>query len=71
MPRMSKQAKKERADRLIQMYWARGLEHGPIDYAEFGKMMETLPFGEVQAIFDNRYPIWADERICEVYGTGE
>ena len=68
MPRETKQAKKERADRLINRYWAEGLEHGPIDYAEFGKLMETIPFDEVQAMFNARYPIWADELAFEVYG---
>ena len=70
MPRISKQAKKERADRLIHQYWLNGVEHGPICYEEWGAMMQTMHFGDVQAMFDNRYPIWADERICEVYGSG-
>ena len=68
MTRMSKKAKKEQAARLIQSYMAQGCEHGPVYYEEFGKMMGTMPFGEVQAIFDNRYPILADERIFEAYG---
>ena len=71
MPRMTKQAKKERADELIHQYWLKGVEHGPIYYEGYGEMMRTISFGDVQAMFDNRYPIWADERICEVYGTGE
>ena len=68
MARETKRAKKERADRLIQAYMAEGIEHGPVYYEEYGKMMETIPFAEVQAMFNARYPILADELIFEVYG---
>jgi hypothetical protein len=59
--------RKEKADQLIEQYWLQGVEHGPIYYEGYGRMMETIPFGEVQAMFDNRYPILADERIFQVY----
>ena len=68
MTRESKQAKKERADRLIQWYWARGVEHGPAYYEEWGKLMGTTPYSEVQEMFAARYPIMADELVFEVYG---
>ena len=64
------QQKKELADRLIHEYWLKGVEHGPIYYEEYGLMMKTIPLGDVQAMFDNRYPIWADERISAVYAPG-
>ena len=63
--------KKERADQLIQQYWLQGVEHGPIYYEGYGRMMQAMPFGDVQAMFDNRYPILADERISEIYGVIE
>ena len=68
MARESKQAKKERADRLIEWYWARGVEHGPVYYEEYGKLMGTMPFDEVKEMFNARYPILANELVFAVYG---
>ena len=68
MARETKRAKKERADRLIQAYMAEGIEHGPVYYEEWGKLMGTTPYSEVQEMFAARYPIMADELVFEVYG---
>ena len=53
MPRMTKQAKKERADELIHQYWLNGVEHGPIYYEEYGEMMRTMQFGDVAGESDH------------------
>ena len=55
------------ADLLIQMHWAEGLEHGPVDYEYWGQMMRTMPFDEVSEMFAARYPILANEIVCAVY----
>ena len=65
---MARQTKKEQADRLIQYYWARGVEHGPVCYEEYGKLMGTTPYSEVQEMFAARYPSMADELVFAVYG---